>query len=101
MGLRKLKEYRNAPQMRVLKSEPDKNGKFPARMIIVLLAVLVGTITFKDAQNNDDETIKEFVKKTEKSDGKTRERFKICINILPALRNAFMFCLSATRMLSC
>lgn len=64
MGLRKLKEYRKAPQMRVLKNEADKKTKFPIWMIIVLM-IAVSTSIFSNASKSrkNPKTIKKYVEK--------------------------------------
>ena len=61
MGLRKLKEYPKPLQMRVLKSEPDKNTKFPTWMLIILMIALATGFVFKATQNDKEETLEEFV----------------------------------------
>jgi len=71
MGLRKLKEYPKPPQMRVLKSEPDKNTKFPAWMLIVLMTVLTAGFIFKATQD-ENETLEEFVEWANQNAGKRR-----------------------------
>ena len=67
MGLRKLKEYRKAPQMRVLKNAHEEKIKFPAWMIIVLMAVITGVFLFsaetEKKKHEKKETLKEFVKR--------------------------------------
>ncbi len=63
MGLRKLKDYPQAPKMRILKKEPDKNIKFPAWMLIVLMIVLAAGFVFKAVENDKDETLEEFVER--------------------------------------
>ncbi len=77
MGLRKLKEYPKPPQMRVLKSEPDKNTKFPAWMLIILMIVLASGFIFKATQNDKEETLEEFVERAKKSEPNEYMRFKI------------------------
>ena len=64
MGLRKLKEYRRAPQMRVLKKEPDEKGNFPVWMIIVMM-IAIGTVLFVYASKgrNKPKTIEKYVEK--------------------------------------
>jgi len=76
MGLRKLKEYRKAPQMRILKYEAEEKTKFPPWMIVVLMIALIGGISFfvNQSENADDETLEEFVEKAK--DTKTAERLK-------------------------
>jgi len=68
MGLRKLKEYRKAPQMRVLKYEPEEKTKFPLWMVVVLMIALLGSVLFivNTSENADDETLEEFVEKARK-----------------------------------
>ncbi len=66
MGLRKLKEYRKAPQMHVLKYEPEEKTKFPTWMLFVLMTLLSGIFLFsaeKEKQTKPEENIEEFVKK--------------------------------------
>ena len=63
MGLRKLKEYRKAPQMRVLKNEPDKKTKFPTWMIIVLMIAVSTSIFNVSKSRNNPKTIKKYVEK--------------------------------------
>jgi len=74
MGLRKLKEYRKAPQMRILKYEAEEKTKFPPWMIVVLMIALIGGISFfvNQSENADDETLEEFVEKAKENKSEKR-----------------------------
>ncbi len=72
MGLRKLKEYRKAPQMRVLKYEPEEKTKFLPWMV-VLMIVLVGSALFVvNISGNSDETLEEFVENAKENKSEKR-----------------------------
>ncbi len=75
MGLRKLKEYPKPLQMRVLKSEPDKNTKFPTWMLIILMIALATGFVFKATQNDKEETLEEFVERVKETKNKVREKY--------------------------